>query len=516
MEKSKILANVVNLTIDQLFNEIRTGNVTLQELIDSTFLSPDKRRKLQDLLAKVEEQEETAWQMAQQGGESGLKNYIVNNPTGKYIMQAKEMLENMVWDRAQYGTESDLNEYIENNPGGKYVMQAKKMLDDKAWSLAEFGTEDDLRAYVSKFPEGIHVAAAKAKIKEIVVKRDRIRRYILVMLEDLAQNPNSHDASEICDYIEQGFLNEEELIETGIPEDIVRGITKNVRPSLNLGETPDGIPQGYTEVYFWGIPGSGKTCALAAILGTADKLGYLDISAGPGYDYMTKLKNLFVRRNAVLPAPTPSDNTQYLPLVLKKPEEKYGRSVSLLELSGEIFRCFYVYIANQQWPSEMHKDTFEKVEKFLASSNRKIHFFFIDYGSKNEPDAEGLTQTDFLKAASTYFKNKKVFNKTTDAIYVVLTKSDLMSCGNSRAERIEEGRAYLQNDGYNSFINTLKNSCEVNRINAGKLTLEPFSLGNVYFRQICNFDPASARQIIEILMDRIQPTKTSVFDALNR
>lgn len=38
----------------------------------------------------------------------------------------------------------------------------------------------------------------------------------------------------------------------------------NVESSL-----PDSIPDEFTEVYFWGIPASGKTCALGGILSAA-------------------------------------------------------------------------------------------------------------------------------------------------------------------------------------------------------------------------------------------------------
>jgi hypothetical protein len=45
--------------------------------------------------------------------------------------------------------------------------------------------------------------------------------------------------------------------------------------------------------------------------------------------------------------------------------------------------------------------------------------------------------------------------------------------------------------------------CSKYGINGGKLTIEPFSLGEVYFKDICNFDGKTAGKILDILMKRI-------------
>jgi hypothetical protein len=221
-----------------------------------------------------------------------------------------------------------------------------------------------------------------------------------------------------------------------------------------------------------------------------------------------------------LPAPSPVETTQYLPFSLKKLNEKVTRSVSLIELSGEIFRCFYYKNAGLQLPTQSHEDTFNSLNSFLKSNNRKIHFFFIDYDKDNRPDGNGITQANYLSAASTYFENNDVFNKSTDAVYIVLTKSDLMLDQNGMAindynQRVNFAKTYLQSN-YISFINTIKNSCKKYSINGGKLEVEPFSLGKVYFKQICDFDGTAAEKLVEILMERISGTKKSILDFFNK
>jgi hypothetical protein len=255
----------------------------------------------------------------------------------------------------------------------------------------------------------------------------------------------------------------------------------------------------------------------------AEKKGYLSIATGPGYLYANQLKNIFTddgAANDFLPAPSPVETTQYLPFSLKSPKENGSRSVSLIELSGEIFKCFFYKNANNPFPTEKHEITFNSLHEFLKSNNRKIHFFFIDYDRANRPDKFGLKQSDYLNAASTYFQNNSVFGNNTDAIYVVLTKSDLLLDENGSSvdteKRVQYAKNYLNENNYVAFINTLKNNCKKHSINGGRLTVEPFSLGKVYFKEICDFDGTSAANIVDILMERIAGSKKSILDYFNK
>jgi hypothetical protein len=387
--------------------------------------------------------------------------------------------------------------------------------DDEAWKQASYGNESSIRDYIVNYPSGRHIQEAKKRIDEIVIEKENAQKAKQRILDNLKRNPNSCTPGMIRDYLNKGTISEYDLRDCGIPQNIIDRINNIVPPRLQLGKTPDSIPEGYTEVYFWGIPGSGKTCALAAVLSTADKSGYLDIAVGPGYDYMTRLANIFHNGNAILPPPSPVETTQYLPFVLKRGSDK-PRSVSLIELSGEIFQCFFRKNASLPLQSQQHENTFNSLIRFLKGGNRKIHFFFIDFEKENEMDADGYTQGNYLAAASAFFKNNDIFSKSTDAIYVIITKSDLMPNARTYQEKVEYAKQHLNTNNFSSFINVLKERCKQNSINAGKLTVEPFSLGKVYFQQICDFDNTSATKIIDILIDRIAPNKKSLLDVFNQ
>lgn len=450
MEKNKILANVAILTAEQLFDEIKKGTVTLDELWKTTNLVPEKRNKIRNMQIEL------------------------------------DSLDNDDWERARYGNEVSLYDYITKHPAGKYVVEAKQKID---------------------FFEGQRSKAAADK--EII-------------LRNIHRNPNSYGSAEIIAFLKSHFTTGD-LLNCGIPNSAIENLHNITIPKLELGPTPDSIPEGFTEVYFWGSTGSGKTCALGAVLQAAHQRGYLNIAQGTGYLYAHQLMNIFSDdglANDYLPGPTPLENTQYLPFTLKRPNERSSRSVSLIELSGEIFKCFFDINAGRPLQSQAHIDTFDKLNSFLKNGNRKIHFFFVDYNRDNRPDGYGLTQSNYLSAASNYFNSHKIFGKSTDAIFIVLTKSDLLKDeeGNSisEAERVEYAIKYLNENRYASFINSLKAICQKEGINSGRLTVEPFSLGKVYFQEICDFDGSSAAKIVQLLMDRIPQSRRSILDILNK
>lgn len=405
------------------------------------------------------------------------------------------------------------------------LQRAGEKDDDDAWEKAKYGNEASLRDYISHFPAGKYVQEAKNSIDLLESERKNIQAQRQGILDNIKFNPNAYDPNKIKEFLGNGTLTQADLREyCNIPQSAIDNLDNIKTPQLQLGDTPDSIPDGYTEVYFWGVPQSGKTCALGAVLHMADQNGYLNIAPGTGYLYAKQLKNIFSDdglANDYLPAPSPIEVTQYLPFTLKNPKEKRSRSVSLIELSGEVFKCFLYKNAGQQLPTQTHEDTFNSLNKFLKSDNRKIHFFFIDYNRENNPDDSGLKQSDYLSAASTYFKNNAVFGKTTDAIYIILTKSDLLldeqgSFVNEYNKRVEYAIKHLNAQSYKAFINTLKDNCKKYSINGGKLTFEPFSLGKVYFREICDFEGSSASKIVEILMDRIKGSKNSILDIFNK
>lgn len=405
----------------------------------------------------------------------------------------------------------------------KRTQEERDRVDDSAWDTVRYGNEITLTDWITNNSDNKHIQEAKNRINFLQEERERIKNQKQGVLDNIRSNPGFYSPNDIKEYLGNNTFTEQDLLNCDIPQSAIDNLDKIKAPNLKLGKTPTAIPEGYTEVYFWGGTGSGKTTALGAILHMAQQKGYLNIANGPGFLYANQLKNIFSDdgcANDFLPAPSPLETTQYLPFTLKKEKERKSRSVSLIELSGEIFKCFFHKNAGNGFPTQSHENTFNSLNNFLKSNNRKIHFFFIDYARENRTDKDGLTQSDYLAAASNYFSKNDVFGKTTDAIYIVLTKSDLLLDKNGKSvpqdQRGAQAKQYLMQNNYKSFINTLKGICKKNSINGGRLTVEPFSLGKVYFKEICDFNGTAASKILEIFMECIKSNKKSFLDVFNQ
>jgi hypothetical protein len=393
--------------------------------------------------------------------ESGKRKRIVEN------IKKKEAEENQLWEKIDKSSLAELKEFLEKYPNGKFSENAKKLKNQ---------IEEEWNSRVAE-------------------KNDILSR--------IRENSNLFKRFQIINYLNKGIISIDDLTDCGIPEEVIEKLNTQQEMGLPERGTTDKIttPSGYTDVFFWGFPGSGKTTAIGAILKKADGDGLLEREPnGNGFHYMTRLINIFNDKIAILPRPSPIDLTWYLSFSLKRRDGNQRQKISFIDISGEIFELFYHVNAGNEFPTDEHKKTYNDLNRILSNANRKIHFFFIAYDKNIKLNEVGLRQVDYLAAAATYFQKHEIFKNKTDSIYVVLTKSDLLSI-DSYPELVKQSEKYL-NDNYPSFINTLRDRCRKYGINGGSLLFEPFSLGRVYFFDICKFNDESAKRMVDTLMTK--------------
>lgn len=383
--------------------------------------------------------------------------------------------------------------------------------DDKAF--AEANTITALKNYLFVFPEGNHIIKVQEKIQKIQddeIADEKRRKEREEMLQKIKDDINEYTPDEII----QKLSNEDfdDLCkEMGIDAQMIKNYTE---PTLKFNDIPKSeseIPLGYTDVFFWGIPSSGKTCALSAILNTIKKdhsMEAPDCEKKFGATYRDSLVNIFRNDYGYLPGRTNEDRTQYMPFLFYKRGEKNKRKISFFELSGEVFKYFYEKVNNTQIIDDYGRENIEKsfqtLELLLNSNNQKIHFFFIDYNqeTKHTIDNNGLSQGNYLEAAASYFRDKNgIFKKKTDAVYVVVTKSDEI-LGNDRATI---AKSFLD-ENFGNFMSVLKNQCQNYSVD---FNVKLFSIGDVYFKKICKINRAHSTAIITDLLQRIKPISNS-------
>ena len=387
--------------------------------------------------------------------------------------------------------------------------------DDEFFNSAKSILE--LQNYISLFFEGNHIAEANEKIQKIRFDKDeaeRIKEEQERMLREIENDTNKYTPDEIV-----SKLNEDDLYKLCDKLGIDHQIVKNYEsPPLRFNDIPKSkseIPLGYTDVFFWGIPSSGKTCALSAILSTIKKdysMEEPDCAIKFGSTYRKSLVNIFHSDCGYLPGRTNEDKTQYMPFLFYKRGERNKRKISFFELSGEVFKYFFEKVNNTNIVSEEDKESieqsFDSLELLLNSDNQKIHFFFIDYNqeTKHTIDDIGLTQDDYLGAAAVYFRdNNDIFKNKTDAVYVVITKSDEIKEGDT--SRAAKAKSFLE-DNFGGFMDVLRNQCKRNSVD---FDVKLFSIGDVYFKKICKINRAHSTNIINDLLDRIRPISNNRF-----
>jgi len=296
---------------------------------------------------------------------------------------------------------------------------------------------------------------------------------------------------------------------------------------LKFGNSPLHIPEGYTEIYFWGNPGSGKTCALGAILRTGTKSGELISQGGDGIMYMTQLTNIFFDNKVTLPGSTPVDKTQLMSCLIKdKKDKKTDRPTAFIEISGEVFKYFAeAYYGrekfNQNPNTEMEekdhgKDAFLLLSNLMGSENNpKLHFFVVDVSDKGRMDEFNLIQQNYLQAAASYFQNMNLFNSKTSGIFILMTKSDLLT--NEESKRLDLAENFL-NEYCREFVESLRDIVKKNKSTSNVIKYIPFTLGEVYLQEKCLFNPETSKDILELLQRNTfkSPRRNVLSKALNK
>lgn len=356
------------------------------------------------------------------------------------------------------------------------------------------------------------------RLEAEMLKSRNLYRFVKKLIEEgqldretlkalLSNNHNLIDPETARSLLNEGFISEDDLLECDIDSQYIDLLFEEepIDPADGSDfRAIETIAPGATEVFFWGMPASGKSCALGAVMSIANNNGSDIMKQHPcqGGDYMSRLSQVFGSEGTYtfLPAGTAIQNTYEMRFSIIRDQKEHP--LALIDLSGELFRCLYKQYTNIVL-NEDEKAAFSILNNILvehASANRKIHFFVIEYGAESQM-VDGLKQDKYLQRAADYLDRLGVFDEYTDAIYIILTKADKAGEFDSREREIEHFQNYMSKN-YNGFYWALQDMCEKHSINGGILEFVPFSIGDVCMRRLCHFDSTSAREILDYIVER--------------
>ena len=516
--KEDIIDNVIEYTPAELAGYIHDGIVSFEELCEEPEFSAQARKTVKEIIANSEDED---WQNAVAiDTVEKYDDYLMKYPEGQHRSQAREAKKRLL----------DLSSYNE--------------IEDK-WNSLNKEDEVALRTFISSHPSSSYISEAKERLSQI-----SRRKYAASAIKRLKQDIEGEDDPEaiittIEDYLSNGTVSVAQLyseikkdhniinsrvidrleedriidfaeleIEADVNPKFFEFITNNDvnSPVVNVESTSiDSIGARTTEVYFWGIPSSGKTCALGAIMSEARHGGYVEFAEPnnkcQGLHYMTVLSQIFEGGTEVfkLPEGTQTDAIFEMGYVFKK--QKMNYPVTFIDLAGETIDSMYRKNAKLSL-SPKKQAGLDMACKLLTGNsevNRKIHFFVLEYNGHTKRYKD-LTQDTLLTGAMTFIKDTGIFSTETDAVYLLVTKSDLTGA-TSNEERNHILANYIRSH-YKQFYNGLRSLCEENEINEGNVDIVPFSLGDVCFQNLCLFDNATARTVVELIMNRAKGFKS--------
>ena len=491
-EKAEYITQALESEETNLWNEA-TSNGTLDAYmayIDSSKL----RCHMEQAQAKIDEFDDAKWNEAQsQLSSNTLNDYIGCFPNGKHVDECNGLLCDLPWlETKRKNTIEAYNQYMQQYPG-KHDAEAQMAIlsiqDDNTWNDAcAANSSSAYRLYLSYFPEGKHKDEALMRVNSGAAGEQ--------FLNALQYDQNAFTADEIQEKVGNGVVTWDD-IQNVMGSEKTYAIQNFQMPALLPNAiAPDSLQGNTTEVYFWGTPGSGKTCALGTILSSATRAGIIEPLQCSGLHYMNLLSNIFIGNDCcTLPDSTNVTNIQEMVMKLTD-EKRHQHKLTLIDLAGELFRSVYLH-NNHLQVDDSNCQVLEKAMSYLKNrKNNKIHFFVVEYGA-HEKKWEGLNMSNYLSCMIQYLKNEKVFTKSTVGVYVLVTKCDKMDC--AKEDRPRLAHEYVKQE-FAAFWNTLEMTCKNAAIK--DLKTLAFSIGDVFAQQLCVYDGEDTNKVIDKLLTK--------------
>ena len=314
------------------------------------------------------------------------------------------------------------------------------------------------------------------KIKEQVTVNASEKQNVLNAI-----NNNQSTVDEIQMNLSNGIITIADLQQSTnlSPKSIQLLVNLNTAGRTTIFKRIEDLPpmeEGKTDVYFVGVPGSGKSTILSGLLYMAHKKGLLlnNSHNQGGAQYQDLLINDM--RKGLLPAATASGSYNYIPLSLQG--EDGAHPLNVVEVPGENYNQMY------------NNGDVASFLNYINNDNKKIIIFVIDSLVHNEGyvnNANQLDQSLVYANILELFRSNKVLEKT-DSVYIVVNKFDAIKntryFGDSRPDT-ELALDFVQ-DEFLAFVNNCKNARE-NSKNQFKIKIIPFSIGDVQLSTFVNY-----------------------------
>lgn len=430
-----------------------------------------------------------------------LKDFISANPT--YAPRADHEL--WEWAMRQADGIAAIDTYLSLvGPQAAHALEASSYKAAMSqWSSINHNDFNAVLAFITDHANELIANAARnclSSLKESEL--DAIRR-----------NRIGYRQRRFQDLWESGVFTQEELCEAaGLDDAAFERIVHydEVRARLSDIPTPSvsaGAP-GVTDVIFFGIPSSGKSCILTGLF-NADNMDFDRVNWNG--TYATALQNYGIAGMA--PPPTSDDTVALVKSTVLSGKMSYH--FNLVDMAGEAYNRKITQIDNDSSIETSFADMGEGAPEVLASDNDKVFFIVLDAtadATRHDMQRVALNNLISLMFGSpdTPNPNEEIM-KRVSALHFIVTKADTLD-----SPRLENARSLLHQLINSTRRKYIVDSCRKYGINAtgnaetdGVPRLFCFSLGTFHIGNTFTYDPTDSMHLLEVIRDHVMPTKSS-------
>lgn len=469
----------------------------------------DMRRKEDEAARRAKEQRD--WDMLEKGNYNALRNYKQKYPDSVHMAE----LDEFMWTNTKTAlAEHTLRRYLADWPAGIHAAEATEALSGIAeWEAVKrshdlFKVDD----YRDNHPDCLFKPEVDSLYYQL---RDE-------MLKKMKEAPSEFGRKEIERLISADIFTRWELIDEELVTDesweILFETDRDLFPDIQAYQVEDpniAAPEGCTDIFLFGTPGTGKTCLLMGLAGANGKEYTLNMKSHGG-SYAAALQQYV---NAGI---TPGRTFGKFVTVINgqvhetdKRNNLISHRINLVEMSGEEFA---LKIADGKGVALADMGT--GATNLLRNKNKKVFFIIVD-SSKSKVkfeylaqirDASGnvvdehirkkyISQLDILNKFVSLFElpeNQDIM-KQVDAIHFVVTKADILGDSDVRLQKARD----LLLSVYEGPVMQLKNYCRTTKRINYSTNYNPqvfaFSLGKFYLGDVFRFDKSETLKIIDTI-----------------
>lgn len=553
-----------------------------------------------------------------------IDTFLLDYPSNIFITKAKELKDSInIQEEAYYAEREREKEKIRQQEEAEARKRREQQDDEAAWArvIEVFDSPDydaeTKRAFILSYDQNPRYSSHKDEVRSLLTEIDRekiimpsilavlksskssVADYIRLfdtypskrqflkefMLKDMISNPSRYKREDMVLLLKgkEGktpILSAEELDAANVaPMEIWNHIIMNpddendrdrmeasLKPETNFRSADTN-----TDVYFFGVPGSGKTTVLSGLfsVNSCDN-GNLRLKLPAhgdhiGYNYAMILqnylsRNLFPQRTKTkfslspqLPSDPAFDSNPFVESTSISREDKEDRGIddkfiqivdavlveenpgsspeehnlSIIEMPGE--RTLEFAAADIKDPKKLDDLLGKGTRQLFMNENRKVFFFVIDPDPFKSYDVNingiktQLSQSAVLTALVEFLGKLPDVMSKVDSMHIILTKSDTLKDPGS----IDCIKKDVINGGYEGLVKDLNELCDPSRgkVNAQcghRVHLFTFSLGKVYPGHMIRYIKDDSVKILKIIAAntysvRTKPTKwESLVDWMNK